>query len=354
MVNGRWFGAVAGVVVATAMATAVRGDDLQIIDSSSSVLKEFMALPAKQIPQSLLADAKGVAIIPRVVKGGFVIGVHHGRGVLVTRDEQNRWTPPMMVTFSGGGVGWQAGLQSTDLILVFRTAAGVQRVIEGKMTIGVDASAAAGPIGRQATAATDPSFTAEIFSYSRSRGLFVGVAIDGSALQVDHAATHAIYRTNAMDPVVPAAGAPLPPQAERLVAQMTALTKAGAPVAPVDSGNPRYSPPLSPAPVTVRNVDTVRRELAASSDRLLALVDDNWKSYLVVPRETLAEGQTARSGALAPTVRRFDAIAADPKYAALNQRAEFKQTQALLHEYYEMLVDRPSSLNLPPPPPSAP
>ena len=142
----------------------------QIVLNSTAVLREVMAIPASQIPAKLLQEARGIAIIPGVVKGGFVVGVRHGRGVMLVRSESNQWLPPMFITLSGGSVGWQAGIQSTDVILVFRTRNSINNLMNGKLTLGVDAAAAAGPIGRQAAAATALSLSAELLSYSRSRG----------------------------------------------------------------------------------------------------------------------------------------------------------------------------------------
>jgi len=331
------------------------GNDAQIIDSASSVLREFMDLPTKSIPQSLLADAKGVAIIPRVVKGGFVVGVHHGRGVILTRDEGMRWQPPMIVTFTGGGVGWQAGLQSTDLILVFRSAGSVQRVMEKKLTIGVDAAAAAGPVGRQANAATDATLTAEILSYSRSRGLFVGVSIDGSAMQVDAPATQMLYRTNQGVPNLPVpADYPVPKSVETLVTLLTQYTKG--PMEPMNVGVPRVVAPSftpSPMPFAASSADTVRTKLAASADRLSSLIDDGWRKFLALPKEVYAAGPHPSPEAVATTLKRYDSILADPRYAALQQRAEFSATHQLLREYYGLLVARPGTIDLPPPPPGS-
>lgn len=340
-------------LVALAMASAtgaatVRANDAALVDSASAVLREFMALPAKSIPQSLLADAKGIVIIPRVVKGGFVVGVHHGRGVIVTRDESNRWTPPMVITFTGGGVGWQAGLQSSDLVLVMRTSGSVQRVLDKKLTIGVDAAAAAGPVGRTANAATDASLTAEILSYSRSRGLFVGVSVDGSALQVDSAATQMMYRTaNGSVPTLPVpADYPMPKSAEGLLALIAQYTKSGEPT-PADPSRVPTSPMPPPPP---GNADAIRQRLAASADQLYPLIDDSWRRYLALPREVSAPGPAPTQASITAVLKRFDSVSADPRYAALQQRPEFGATHQLLREYNDALSSR-GGLNLPPPPP---
>ena len=165
------------------------------VQLSTAVLQEIMAVPLRSIPQSMLADAQGIAILPNVIKGGFVIGARHGTGVLLVREEDGNWHGPSFITLTGGSVGWQVGLHATDLSLVFKTRQSVRGLLSGKLTIGVDAAAAAGPVGRQAAAATDGQLQAEIYSYSRSRGLFAGVSIDGSVLQVDNLAGAAYYRS---------------------------------------------------------------------------------------------------------------------------------------------------------------
>jgi len=159
-----------------ALVTPVPSREAAVVDSSSEVLDQIMSIPGRSIPASLLDKAEGVVIIPGMIKGGFIVGVRHGRGVIVTRDEAGKWKPPMFVDITGASVGWQAGIQGTDLVLVFRTKNSLQNLMRGKFTIGANASAAAGPVGRDAQAATDAALKAEILSYSRSCGLFAGVA----------------------------------------------------------------------------------------------------------------------------------------------------------------------------------
>jgi lipid-binding SYLF domain-containing protein len=135
-----------------------------------------------------------VIIAPDVIKVGFVVAANHGHGVLLVR-QKGGWSDPVFVTLTGGGVGWQAGVQSTDLFLVIRNARSLDRILRGsgKLTLGGDAAATAGPIGRDVSAATDAQLKAEILSYSRSRGLFAGVSLEGGTLLVDHAANDKFY-----------------------------------------------------------------------------------------------------------------------------------------------------------------
>lgn len=163
------------------------------IDASSEVFKEIMAIPEKGIPPALLSDAYGIAIIPGVVKVGFIIGGRYGKGVLMTRGVDGEWSNPSFITFGGGGIGWQIGAQSTDFILVFKSKRSIEGIKKGKFTVGVDAAAAAGPVGRSAEAATDIQLRAEIYSYSQSRGLFAGISLEGAALQIDDDANAEFY-----------------------------------------------------------------------------------------------------------------------------------------------------------------
>jgi len=172
-----------------------QGKEEEAVRASIEVLQEIMTVPAEKIPQRMLAGAEGVAIIPKVIKGGFIIGARHGNGTLLIRDENRGWHAPVFVSLTGGSIGWQVGVQSTDVILVFKTKKSVQGILSGKFTLGVDAAAAAGPVGRQASAATDIQLKAEVYSYARSRGLFLGASFDGSMLKVDGMANSSYYRS---------------------------------------------------------------------------------------------------------------------------------------------------------------
>lgn len=157
------------------------------------VLDEVMRAPDKAIPQDLLANAHAIAVIPDVIKAGFVVGGRHGEGVIAVKTRDGTWSNPSFISLTGGSVGFQAGVSSTDVILVFRTQRGVDSIVHGKFTLGADASAAAGPVGRSAHASTDAQLKAEIYSYSRARGLFAGAALDGTALTIDNDANQAVY-----------------------------------------------------------------------------------------------------------------------------------------------------------------
>jgi len=161
---------------------------------ASQVLDELRSGRDEVIPDRLLERAYGIAVIPDLTKVAFFAGGRRGHGALVVRDRQGRFTSPVFITMTGGSFGWQWGVQSADIVLVFTTPKGVEGISGGKVTLGADASVAAGPVGRQASAATDPTFKAEVYSYSRSRGVFAGLALDGTVISIDDDADAAFYR----------------------------------------------------------------------------------------------------------------------------------------------------------------
>jgi lipid-binding SYLF domain-containing protein len=167
--------------------------EVKRLQQATEVVQQLTRIPEQAIPPTLLDQAYGVAVIPNVIKVGFWIGGRRGKGVLVVRRANGEWSNPAFITLTGGSIGWQIGGQSTDIILVFKSARSVEGITDGKFTLGADAAVAAGPVGRQAAAATDASFQAEVYSYSRSRGLFAGIALEGAALQIDETANRSFY-----------------------------------------------------------------------------------------------------------------------------------------------------------------
>jgi lipid-binding SYLF domain-containing protein len=185
---------VAILLLACFAASAHAGEsELKRAENAVRVLNEIMQAPDKAVPRDLLQSAHAIAVIPDVIKAGFVIGGRRGEGVISVKTRDGTWSNPSFVNLTGGSVGFQAGVSSTDVILVFRTQRGVDSIVHGKFTIGADASAAAGPVGRTAQASTDAQLKAEIYSYSRSRGLFAGVALDGSVLSIANNSNQAVY-----------------------------------------------------------------------------------------------------------------------------------------------------------------
>jgi len=161
---------------------------------ATEVLEEVQGMPDSRLPDALLSHAYGIAVIPDVTKVAFIFGGRHGNGVLVVRDKlTSPWSNPVFISLTGGSWGFQAGAQSSDIILVFTTKSGVEGIAGGKLTLGADASVATGPVGRQGSAATDMNFNAEIYSYARTRGLFGGIALDGSVIAIDKSANAALY-----------------------------------------------------------------------------------------------------------------------------------------------------------------
>jgi lipid-binding SYLF domain-containing protein len=161
--------------------------------TAAQVLDELRGARDQAIPDRLLERAYGIAVIPDVTKVAWFLGGRRGHGVLVVRDKDGRFCDPVFVTLTGGSFGLQWGVQSTDIVLVFTTPKGIEGINGGKVTLGADAAVAAGPVGRQASAGTDASFKAEVYSYSRSRGAFIGIALDGGAMNIDDKANAAFY-----------------------------------------------------------------------------------------------------------------------------------------------------------------
>ena len=185
-----------GLLACFATPVLAGNDEDERATNASKVLDEIMRSPDSAIPKRMLDDAYAVAVIPSVVKAGLVVGGRHGRGLVAVRSPDGTWSNPSFIKLTGGSVGFQAGVQSTDVVLVFRSARGVDSIVHGKFTLGADAAVAAGPVGRTAQASTDGQLKAEIYSYSRSRGLFAGVALDGAVLSIDDDANAASYGPN--------------------------------------------------------------------------------------------------------------------------------------------------------------
>ena len=307
------------------------------VEQANQVLHEIVSIPMRQIPQHLLAEAEGIAIIPDVIKIGFVGGIRRGRGVVLVRDREGDWGLPQFIVLTGGSVGWQAGIQATDVILVFRTKKSIEGLMGGKFTLGVGGSVAAGPVGRSAEAATDAALKAEILSYSRGRGVFAGVAIDGSAIEIDADYHIAFYGSppNALPMAVPES-------ALRLQAEVASLT-----------GGSEYK--QSPLPLATGRATTTaeptRKLLAEDSIRLSALLSPPWRQYLALPAEVYAENQSPNVDSLKTALGQFDRVAADAKYRGLSDRAEFQATHESLREYVKQMSTLPAApLELPPPP----
>jgi lipid-binding SYLF domain-containing protein len=190
----RLFTALAGLVLALGATGAwAQAREQGRLLMASQVLEELRTSRDQYVPDRLLERAYAIAVIPDMTKIAFFAGGRRGHGVLVVRDKDGRFTSPTFITMTGGSFGWQWGVSSTDIMLVFTTRKGVEGITGGKFTLGADASVAAGPVGRQASASTDTSFKAEVYSYSRTRGVFAGLAVDGTALTIDDGANETFY-----------------------------------------------------------------------------------------------------------------------------------------------------------------
>jgi lipid-binding SYLF domain-containing protein len=235
----------ATLIVAPAQAQD-RNREAEIVQQSLTVLTEVQAMPDLQVPDWLLQRAEGIAILPEVVKAGAIIGGSGGTGVLLVRHRDGTWSNPLFIGMGAGSFGWQFGVQAADIVLVFTTRKSIEGITDGKITLGGDASAVAGPVGRTASASTSVTFDAEIYSYSRSKGLFAGVSLEGSMLFIRDSANGRFYgkpgvaASDVIDPSAPMAPSPAP----ELIQEVTKITAAPA---ATESVAPAATPAPAPA-----------------------------------------------------------------------------------------------------------
>jgi len=171
--------------VLSAVVTANRSDEVKRLERATDVFQEIMKTPDKGIPGDLLDKAECVAIVPGLKKGGLGLGGKYGKGLIMCRKPNRNWTAPSFITIEGGSIGFQIGFTQIDVVMLFMNKKGVDKLIGDKFTIGADASAAAGPVGRQTAAQTNIRLDAEILTYSRAKGLFAGISLDGATLRSD-------------------------------------------------------------------------------------------------------------------------------------------------------------------------
>ena len=223
------------------------------------VLTGMQSLTETRMPEALLKRAQGIAIIPKMARGALLIGGRGGKGVLLVRGPDGRWSNPSFITIGGVSIGWQFGVQTVDVVLVFTTRQSIEGVTGGKLTLGADASLAVGPLGRQASGATDTTFSSEVYAYSRAEGLFAGLALDGGVIAIDRKANARFYqKPGVLASEIFAAGAPLPPfSGQRVTIAVTNLVEQArtppAPLAPLAPPMPPATgaaPAASPAEVT--------------------------------------------------------------------------------------------------------
>ena len=172
--------------------SGARSADIERVQTASTVLSQIMEAPDSKIPDSIMSGAKCIAIVPSMLKISFIFGANYGKGIATCRTASG-WSAPTFFRVEGGSFGFQAGGQASDLVLIIRTDDGMQHLLQSKFKLGADASAAAGPVGRDAQAATDLTMRAQILTYSRSRGLFLGVSLAGAVVRQDDGDTQAFY-----------------------------------------------------------------------------------------------------------------------------------------------------------------
>ena len=208
------------VVFVTLSAVASdREDDVSRTHKAAQVFQEIMNAPDQGIPNDLLDSAKCIAIIPGDLKFAFIFGGSYGRGLATCRTEHG-WSAPMFVAIDGGSVGYQIGGSSTDLVMLFMNDHALQSLMSDKFKLGADASVAAGPVGRNAAAGTDLKLTAEILSYSRTKGVFAGVSLDGAVMQADKSGDKAMYGDDVNRHEILSGKVPVPESARSLLQEL--------------------------------------------------------------------------------------------------------------------------------------
>ncbi|MGZ4841895.1 MAG: lipid-binding SYLF domain-containing protein [Candidatus Angelobacter sp.] len=217
------------------------------LESAATVLNEIMATPDKGIPSDILGSAKCVAVVPNLLKGGFIVGAAHGRGMATCRTATG-WSAPAPLTTTGGSVGLQIGGQAVDLVMVVMNDRGMQALLTNKFKLGADASVAAGPVGRHTEGATDWKLRAEVLTYSRARGLFAGISFNGAVIKQDEDATGELYGRQIDFKTILTGSVPAPQSAEKFIAAVgqAAGTDVAPPSTPQRSTAPASSRPTAP------------------------------------------------------------------------------------------------------------
>ena len=189
------------------------------LNNATSVMHDIMGMPDKGIPEEVLQHAKCVAVIPHMVKGGFVFGGKGGKGVATCRTA-NGWSAPAFITLSGGSWGLQIGVEAVDVVLIFQNDKAMQRLLSSNFQVGADASAAAGPVGRHVTAGTDWKLDTEILTYSRAKGAFAGLTVTGASVREDNDSRHAMYGPNVTTRALLLGEVPVPAEAKPFLAEV--------------------------------------------------------------------------------------------------------------------------------------
>ena len=218
----------------------------QRVQSAATVLQEIMATPDKGIPEEVLSSAKCVAVVPTLVKAAFVVGGNHGKGMATCRTA-NGWSAPAPFTLTGGSIGFQIGGQAIDLVMMIINDHGMQTLLSSKFKLGADASAAAGPVGRHVEGSTDWKLKAEVLTYSRARGLFAGIDLNGNAIRQDNDSTGELYGRFVPFSTILTGAVATPAAGEPFVAE---VTKAVGDATNASGSQPKASVPINPPPAT--------------------------------------------------------------------------------------------------------
>ena len=200
-------------------AGSAKEDATERLDNATSVMHEIMGMPDKGIPEEVLGHAKCIAVVPHMVKGGFVFGAKGGKGVATCRTA-NGWSAPAFITISGGSWGLQIGVEAVDVVMIIQNEKGMQRLLSSNFQVGADASAAAGPVGRHAEAGTDWKMDTEILTYSRAKGAFAGLTLEGASIRQDNDSRHAMYGPKVTTRALLLGKVPAPSEAKPFLAEI--------------------------------------------------------------------------------------------------------------------------------------
>jgi lipid-binding SYLF domain-containing protein len=209
--------AVMGLTTVAWADTEKKEDAVDRVEKATKVVNEIMATPDKGIPQEVVDHAKCIAVVPHMIKGGFIVGANGGKGVATCRTEHG-WSAPAFFTIAGGSWGLQIGVEGVDLVMVIQNEKGMQQLLSSKFQVGGDASAAAGPVGRHASADTDWKMDAEILTYSRAKGIFAGLTLDGAVVKTDEGSMKAVYGPDVTERAALTGKVPVPPEAHAFLA----------------------------------------------------------------------------------------------------------------------------------------
>ncbi len=296
-------------LASSAIASERRDADLDRIQTASTVLSQIMSAPDKGIPDSIMSGAKCIAIMPSMLKASFVFGANYGKGVATCRTATG-WSAPAFFKLTGGSFGFQAGGQASDLVLIVRTDDGMQHLLQSKFKLGADASAAAGPVGRDAQAMTDLTLRAQVLTYSRSRGLFLGVSLSGGVIKQDQADTQAFYGKDWSYFSVLNGQVPPPPDAEVLLKTVEKYAPTPRPkVAPNAAAAPT-------APATAQSAELTQPAVPTASPNTTPAANAEMANATAMPSAATQATSTAAAPATGATSSPASATTASPAMGA--------------------------------------